>query len=116
MYTYNPALPRISNILRKHFNILHSSNRCKDVFKQTPFVAYRRSPNLCDILVKVQLLVISNNHFPPGSFHYDLHSSRQPLIVIYKDRFNEHRRAVDKTTNIKSKLTHYCFWTLSTSL
>ena len=76
MYTYNPALPRISNILRKHFNILHSSNRCKDVFKQTPFVAYRRSPNLCDILVKVQLLVISNNHFPPGSFHYDLHSSR----------------------------------------
>ena len=38
--TYNPALPRISNILRKHFNTLHSSNRCKDVFnKQPPFVA-----------------------------------------------------------------------------
>ena len=66
--TYNPALPRISNILRKHFNILHSSNRCKDVFKQPPFVAYRRSPNLRDILVKAQLPVISNNHFPPGSF------------------------------------------------
>ena len=47
--TYNPALPRISNILRKHFNILHSSNRCKDVFKQTPFVAYRRSSNLRDL-------------------------------------------------------------------
>ena len=31
--TYNPALPRISNILRKHFNILHSSNRCKGAFK-----------------------------------------------------------------------------------
>ena len=30
--TYNPALRRISNILRKHFNILHSSKRCKDVF------------------------------------------------------------------------------------
>ena len=29
--TYNPALPRISNILSKHFNILHSSNRW-DVF------------------------------------------------------------------------------------
>ena len=27
--TYNPALPLISNILRKHFYILHSSNRCK---------------------------------------------------------------------------------------
>ena len=50
--TYNTTLPRISNIPRKHFNILHSSNRCKDVFKQPPFVAYRRSPNLRDILVK----------------------------------------------------------------
>ena len=30
---YNPALPRISNILSKHFNTLHSFNRCKDVFK-----------------------------------------------------------------------------------
>ena len=27
--TYNPALPLICNILRKHFYILHSSNRCK---------------------------------------------------------------------------------------
>ena len=68
LITYNPALPRISNILRKHFNILHSSNRCKDVFKQPPFVAYRRISNLRDLLVKAQLPVISNNHFPPGSF------------------------------------------------
>ena len=48
--TYNPALPRISNILRKNFNILHSSNRCKGVFKQPSFVAYRRSSNLPDPL------------------------------------------------------------------
>ena len=27
--TYNPALPLICNILRKHIYILHSSNRCK---------------------------------------------------------------------------------------
>ena len=53
--TYNTALPRISNIPRKHFNTLHSSNRCKDIFKQPPFVAYRRSPNLRYILVKAQL-------------------------------------------------------------
>ena len=46
--TYNPALPRISNILGKHFNILHSSNRCKDVFEQPPFVAYRRRSNFRD--------------------------------------------------------------------
>ena len=64
--TYNPALPRISNIFCKHFYILHSSNRCK----QPPFVASRRGPDLRDLLVKApaQLTVISNNHFPPGSF------------------------------------------------
>ena len=66
--TYNPALSRISNILRKHFNILHSSNHFKEVFKQLPFLAYRRSPNLHALLVEEQLPVISNNHFPPGSF------------------------------------------------
>ena len=48
--TYNPAIPRISNILRKHFNILLSSNRCRDVFKHPPFVACRRSANLRDVL------------------------------------------------------------------
>ena len=145
MHTYNPALPRISNILRKHFNILHSSNRCKDVFKQTPFVAYRRSPNLRDILVKVQLPVISTNHFPLGSFrcgkklgHLSIHdlicatgetrsitshitcNTKNMIYIVQcnccnlqyigetkrrlKDRFNENRRAVDKT-NIKSKPT-----------
>ena len=44
--TYKQNISNISNILRKHFNILHSSNRCKAVFKQPPFVAYRRSSNL----------------------------------------------------------------------
>ena len=63
--TCNPALPLISNILCKHFRILHSSNHCKDVFKQPPFVTYRRSSKLRDLLVKAQLPVISNNHFPP---------------------------------------------------
>ena len=142
---------QISNILRKHFNILLSSNRCKDVFKQPPFVAYRRSSNLRDLLVKAQLPVISTNHFPPGSFRCGQNCATCPYItngltsytfyatgetrsitshitcntknVIYmvqchlcnlqylgetkrrlKDRFNEHRRAVDKT-NIKSKPT-----------
>ena len=65
-----PALPCISNILRKHFNSLHSSNRRHDVFKQPPFVAYRSSPNLRYLLVKAQLTVISNNHFSPGFFRY----------------------------------------------
>ena len=49
--TYNPSLPHISNILRKHFHILLSSKRCREVFKHPPIVAYRRTSNLRDILV-----------------------------------------------------------------
>ena len=78
---YNPALPRICNILRKYFNMLHSSNRCKDVFKQLPFVDYRRSPNRRELLVKAQLPVISNNHFPPGSFRCRQNCSTCPYIT-----------------------------------
>ena len=108
-------------------------------------------PNLHDILVKAQLPVISNNHFPPGFFRCGQNCATCPYItngltrytfyatgetrsitshitcntknVIYmvqcnrcnlqyigetkrrlKDRFNEHRRTIDKTY-IKSKLT-----------
>ena len=34
--TYNPSLPHISNILRKHFHILLSSKRCREVLSTHP--------------------------------------------------------------------------------
>ena len=49
--TFNPSLPHISNIIKKHYNLLLSSNRCKNVFQHLPVVAFRRSPNLRDLLV-----------------------------------------------------------------
>ena len=140
----DPAL--ISNILRKHFHILLSSKRCREVFKHPPIVAYRRTSNLRDILVKAKLPTITspnNTSLPPGSFrcgqdcatcpyfingltHYTFfstgatHQTKSHITcntknLIYmiqcnetnrrlKDRFNEHRRSVDKT-NIQSKPT-----------
>ena len=53
--TYNPTLRFISSIIRKHFHILISSPRCYDVFKAAPIVAYRRSSNLSDFLVRAKL-------------------------------------------------------------
>ena len=153
--TYNPSLPHISNILRKHFHILLSSKRCREVFKHPPIVAYRRTSNLRDILVNAKLPTITtqpnNTSLPPGSFrcgqdcatcpyitngltHYTFfstgatrqiksHITCNTKNLIYmiqcnrcslqyigetkrrlKDRFNEHRRCVDKT-NTKSKPT-----------
>ena len=69
--TYNPSLPHISNILRKHFHILLSSKRCREVFKHPPIVAYRRTSNLRDILVKAKLPTITtpNNTSLPDRVH-----------------------------------------------
>ena len=53
--TYNPALPNIYKVLRHKQPILHSTERLHEIFKETPVVAYRRSPNLRDILVRAKL-------------------------------------------------------------
>ena len=50
--TYNPNLRSISTIIQRHFKILSSSPRCNSVFQTTPFVAFRRTDSLCDILVR----------------------------------------------------------------
>ena len=55
VFTYNPTLGFISSIIRKHFHILISSPRCYNVFKAAPIVAYRRSSNLNDFLVRAKL-------------------------------------------------------------
>ena len=102
--TYNPALPRISNILRKHFNILHSSNRCTDVFKQPPFVVYRRSSNLRDLLVKAQLPVISTNHFPPGSFRCGQNCATCPYITNGLTSYTYTFYATGETRSITSPI------------
>ena len=122
--------------------------------KHPPIVAYRRTSNLRDILVKAQLPTVTapnSTNLPPGSFRYGQNCATFPYItnglkhytfsftgetrnitshitcntknLIYmvqcnrchlqyigdtkrrlKDKFNEHRRPVDKT-NITSKPT-----------
>ena len=68
----NPSLPRISYIIKKHYHLLLSSNRCKNVFQQKlPFVAFRRSPNLRDLIVTAKRPSNSTNphpQLPSGSF------------------------------------------------
>ena len=99
----SPALPRIFNILHKHFNILHSSYRCKDVFKQPPFVAYRHSPNLRELLVKAQLPVISNNYFLPDSSRWGQNCGTCLYITIGLTRYTFY--ATGETRSITSHIT-----------
>ena len=69
--TYNPALPKLAHIIHKHSNLFHSSDRCRNIFKNLPLVAYRRRKNISDILVRAQLTNStdsSNSRPTPGSF------------------------------------------------
>ena len=64
--TFNPSLPHISNIIKKHYSLLLSSNRCKKVFQHLPLVAFRRSLNLRDLLVTATISSNSSGSFRCG--------------------------------------------------
>lgn len=53
--TYNPALPSISGILKKHWRVLSKDPYLKTVFPSPPMVAYRRAKNLKDKLVRAKV-------------------------------------------------------------
>lgn len=55
MVTLNPASPSLNKIITKHLSILQSSSRCREVFPDNPFIAYRRPRNLRDYLVTAKL-------------------------------------------------------------
>ena len=61
--------------------LLLSSNRCKKVFQHLPVVAFRRSPNLRDLLVTAKLSSNSANpQLPPGSFRCGKNCATCPYI------------------------------------
>ena len=53
--TYHPTLPNILGIIREPHPLLHMSQRCKVAVKEVPMMAFRRSKNLQDYLVRAQL-------------------------------------------------------------
>ena len=68
--TYNPVLRSISSIkIERHgFKILSSSPRCNNVFQTTPLVAFRRTDNVSDILVRSKLRTDKQTNVTKGSF------------------------------------------------
>ena len=80
---YNPSLPSIFNIIKKHYNLLLSSDRCKNAFLYLPVVGFRRSPNLRDLLVTAKLspnVTHSNSALPSGSFRCGKNCATCPYI------------------------------------
>ena len=56
MVTYHLGLPNIGGILRELHPFLHYSERCKQVIKDAPMMAFRRPKSLQDYLPSCDLL------------------------------------------------------------
>ena len=102
--TFNPSLPHISHIIKKHFNLLLSSYRCKSVFQHPPVVAFRRSPNLRDLLVTAKLPFNSSNpQLPSSSFRCGKNCATCPYICHGLTTYTFF--STGETRPIKSNLT-----------
>ena len=49
--TYHRALANLNKIIKKHFSILHTSESLKQAIPNPPFIAFKRSKNLRDLLI-----------------------------------------------------------------
>ena len=67
--SFNPALPKISSIVKKHINILQSSANCKQVFPHPPVIAYKRNASLRDLLVHSELPQNKPSNQQPAGIH-----------------------------------------------
>ena len=64
--TYHPELPKVKEIVDKHWPIIESSKRLNKIFPQKPIMAYRRPKSLRDILVHAKLSPDPSDDGPTG--------------------------------------------------
>ena len=48
--TYNPSLPPIMDVIKKHWHVLQSDSSLSETFKELPITSFRRNKNLGDLL------------------------------------------------------------------
>ena len=61
--TYHPSLPKLTQIIHKYLPVLHSSDVCRKAIPKPPMVAYRRSADIKDLVVRSTLPPLQP---PPG--------------------------------------------------
>ena len=112
--TYHPSLPSLSKIVRKHHRVMiKSSSKLKRCFKAPSLIAYRRSPNLRDILIQAKLPKRKTSRktggfYPCGRFCAlcqvsGKHTTHQNLVTGQVWSIN--RRIDCLTTNVVYKIT-----------
>ena len=78
--SFNPALPNISSIVKKHITILQSSTNCRKAFPCPPVIAYKRNASLRDLLVHSELLKNKPSNQQLGA---RIHKCNHPRCLTY---------------------------------
>lgn len=53
--TYHPSIKDLSRKIKKHWSIIERDPECSKLFPKPPLTAYRRAPNLKDLLIQSKL-------------------------------------------------------------
>ena len=97
-----------------NLNILHFSARCKQTFSPPPVVAYKRTPNLRDLLVRTQLRDNTNpqQKSPPGIYKCNYPRCLtcpflQDVQAKYSFSATKEERCINDSLSCKSKKIIY---------
>ena len=102
---YNPALPNIDKVPLQKQTILHSTDRLHEIFKETPVVAYRRSPNLRDLLVRANPANATQPNHSFGTFRYNSKHGYLTCPQIDNERTNYTFNNTGEVREIKQQVT-----------
>ena len=91
--TFHPKLPPLRSITTDNHHILHTSDRLQRAVPDVPILAYRRPPNLRDMLVRAEVppLTDTDPHIQNGTSTCD---SNRCIVckdhIMEGDTFNSH--------------------------
>ena len=101
--SFNPALPKISSIVKKHIDILQSSAICKHVFPHPSVIAYKRNASLRDLLVHSELPQNKPSNQQPARIHKCNHPRCLTCPFLQEGQTNY----IFFNTNESRKITDY---------
>ena len=93
--TYHPALPSITNIVKKHHKVMIDDDpRLKRCFQKPSVIAYKRSKNLKDMLVRSKFQSTKRPSRNPNGFHkcgYNFFGNCKACEIIPKWGIKTHK-------------------------
>ena len=91
--TYHPSLPPIRQITSANHHILHTSDRLQRAIPEEPMIAFRRPPNLRNLLVRAEIPPTNDSSIPPiqhGMFRCTSRCVTCQEHILESDSFKSH--------------------------